>query len=130
MDYLFVNNSLSMNIRVNCILPGIFPSQLTTTDSSSDASALNDFAAKAAKRNTAGRAGRPEEIMGPCLLLSSKAGGYMNGGFLMVEGGRFMVSVRCRIFKVYTVILTPHRAALSTMASACRTIRMSTRSRW
>ncbi|KAL1905661.1 hypothetical protein Sste5344_008599, partial [Sporothrix stenoceras] len=61
---------------------GHLPSQLKTIDSSSDASAINDFAAKAAKRSTAGRAGRPEDIVGPCLMLSSKASGYMNGGFL------------------------------------------------
>ncbi|VUC30171.1 unnamed protein product [Clonostachys rosea] len=79
-----------MKIRVNCILPGIFPSEMTTTDKSSSQSTLNHFATAAAKRCTAGRAGNPEEIVGPCLMLSSKAGGYMNGGYLMVDGGRAM----------------------------------------
>ncbi|GAD97193.1 hypothetical protein ANI_1_1164034 [Paecilomyces variotii No. 5] len=79
-----------MKIRVNCILPGIFPSEMTTTDSTSNEMSLNHFAVSAAKRCTAGRAGYPEEIVGPCLMLSSKAGGYMNGGYLLVDGGRAM----------------------------------------
>ncbi|KAJ4233028.1 hypothetical protein NW759_001811 [Fusarium solani] len=79
-----------MRIRVNCILPGIFPTEMTTTDNTSNEASMNKFAVKAAKRCTAGRAGRPEEIVGPCLMLSSKAGGYMNGGHLIVEGGRLM----------------------------------------
>ncbi|GFZ46770.1 hypothetical protein JCM24511_03990 [Saitozyma sp. JCM 24511] len=79
-----------MKIRVNCILPGIFPTEMTTTNNTSDEGSMNKFAVKAAKRSTAGRAGRPEEIIGPCLMLSSKAGGYMNGGFLTLDGGRLM----------------------------------------
>ncbi|KAI8244636.1 hypothetical protein K4K57_002083 [Colletotrichum sp. SAR 10_99] len=79
-----------MKIRVNAVLPGIFPSEMTTTNKSSASASLNHFATAAAKRCTAGRAGLPEEIIGPCLMLSSKAGGYMNGGFIMVDGGRAM----------------------------------------
>lgn len=107
-----------MRIRVNCVLPGIFPSEMTTSDKSSSKSSLNHFATAAAKRCTAGkllfllksqargrneqlilifltpgRAGLPEEIVGPCLMLSSKAGGYMNGGYVMVDGGRAMVGL-------------------------------------
>jgi hypothetical protein len=54
-------------------------------------SRVRDPASKQTDKKS-GRAGRPEEIVGPCLMLSSKAGGYMNGGHLIVEGGRLMVS--------------------------------------
>ncbi|GKZ37957.1 hypothetical protein AbraIFM66950_009820 [Aspergillus brasiliensis] len=79
-----------MKVRVNCICPGIFPSEMTFADSANNADNLNPFAASAAKRAPAGRPGYPEEIVGPCLMLSSKAGGYMNGGYLLVDGGRAM----------------------------------------
>ncbi|PYH92065.1 NAD(P)-binding protein [Aspergillus ellipticus CBS 707.79] len=79
-----------IRIRVNFILPGIFPSEMTTTDSTSSHDTLNAFAVKAAKRCSAGRAGNPEEIVGPCLMLSARAGGYMNGTVVIIEGGRSM----------------------------------------
>lgn len=79
-----------MKIRINAVIPGIFPTEMTTTDNTCNPETLNKYATKAANRSTAGRAGRPEEIVGPCLMLASKAGGYMNGGHILVEGGRFM----------------------------------------
>ncbi|CAK38216.1 uncharacterized protein An03g02500 [Aspergillus niger] len=80
-----------MKVRVNCICPGIFPSEMTFADTTNNTDNLNPFAESAAKRAPAGRPGYPEEIVGPCLMLSSKAGGYMNGGYLLVDGGRAMV---------------------------------------
>lgn len=93
-----------MKIRVNTICPGIFPSEMTGTAPASSSAGeaslsnngdkhaytLTEQAAKAAARCTAGRAGRPEEMVAPCLMLSSPGGGYMNYALLTVDGGRLM----------------------------------------
>ncbi|WVQ97973.1 hypothetical protein IAU59_005093 [Kwoniella sp. CBS 9459] len=81
-----------MKIRVNTICPGIFPSEMTGKSASTEGHTYNmaDGAAKAAKRSTVGRPGNPEEIVGPVLLLSTKAGGYIDGAILTVDGGRLM----------------------------------------
>ena len=79
-----------MKIRVNTICPGIFPSDMTGVTSGKHEYNINHQAEKAAKRCTAGRPGRPEEMVGPVLMLSSPAGGYMNHALLTVDGGRLM----------------------------------------
>nr|XP_019047279.1 hypothetical protein I302_03888 [Kwoniella bestiolae CBS 10118]OCF26209.1 hypothetical protein I302_03888 [Kwoniella bestiolae CBS 10118] len=81
-----------MKIRVNTICPGIFPSEMTGKNESREGHEYNlaEGAAKAAKRSTAGRPGLPEEIVGPVLLLSTRAGGYIDGALLTVDGGRLM----------------------------------------
>ncbi|WWC67843.1 uncharacterized protein I206_101760 [Kwoniella pini CBS 10737] len=81
-----------LKIRVNTICPGIFPSEMTgkSDDGQGHEYNLAEGAAKAAKRSTVGRPGLPEEIVGPVLLLASKAGGYMDGALLTVDGGRLM----------------------------------------
>ncbi|CAK7211169.1 hypothetical protein SEUCBS140593_001078 [Sporothrix eucalyptigena] len=79
-----------MNIRVNTICPGIFPSEMTGTTAGKHSYDINHQAERAAKRSTAGRPGRPEEIVAPVLLLSSPGGAYMNCALLTVDGGRLM----------------------------------------
>ncbi|GAM38008.1 short-chain dehydrogenase [Talaromyces pinophilus] len=79
-----------MNIRVNTICPGIFPSEMTGVTAGKHEYNINHQAEKAALRSTAGRPGRPEEMIGPVLLLSSPGGGYMNCALLTVDGGRLM----------------------------------------
>ncbi|CAK7239461.1 MAG: hypothetical protein STHCBS139747_000892 [Sporothrix thermara] len=79
-----------MNIRVNTICPGIFPSEMTGTTAGKHSYDINHQAERAAKRCTAGRPGRPEEMVAPVLLLSSPGGAYMNCALLTVDGGRLM----------------------------------------
>ncbi len=66
---------------MNCIAPGPFLTDLPGR-------LLSDEQKKAfADRTALGRWGRPEELMGPALLLASEAGSYITGSVLSVDGG-------------------------------------------
>lgn len=70
------------NIRVNCIAPGLIKTDF--------AKALWDNP-DTLKRSLSGtplkRIGEPEEIAGAAVYLASKAGAYMTGQMLVVDGG-------------------------------------------
>ena len=68
-------------ITVNCIAPGPF---LTDLPMSVLTKAQQD---EFAERTALGRWGRPEELVGPILLLASEAGSYITGTTIMVDGG-------------------------------------------
>lgn len=69
-------------VRVNAIAPGWFPSEMTT-EMFTDASA----AAFLERNDPMARAGRPEELDGALLFLSSDASSYVTGHVLTVDGG-------------------------------------------
>jgi NAD(P)-dependent dehydrogenase (short-subunit alcohol dehydrogenase family) len=68
-------------ITVNCIAPGPFLTDLPASLLSQEQ--RDDFA----RRTALGRWGRPDELIGPALLLASDAGSYVTGTCLIVDGG-------------------------------------------
>ncbi len=68
-------------ITVNCIAPGPFLTDLPAGLLSPEEKQ------RAADRTALGRWGKPEEIVGPALLLASDAGSYITGSVLLVDGG-------------------------------------------
>ncbi|KAF5695081.1 gluconate 5-dehydrogenase [Fusarium denticulatum] len=68
-------------IRVNSISPGYMDTILNEGDG------LADHRAIWAKRTPFGRMGNPEELTGAVILLASKAGSYITGADILVDGG-------------------------------------------
>ncbi|KAK7464839.1 hypothetical protein VKT23_006045 [Stygiomarasmius scandens] len=71
-------------IRSNVLAPGVWPSEMTTSQTSDvklDPTAL-------ASTVPLQRAGTEEEMAGTILFLASRAGAYLNGSVFLVDGGR------------------------------------------
>ena len=68
------------HITVNAIAPGPFPSRLTDT--------LSDKVKKSVQTYIPlGRPGEPEDIQGLVVFLASRAGAYVNGATIPLDGG-------------------------------------------
>ena len=72
-------------IRANAILPGPFSNTEEAGANSVDAS--DPFLDRLAARTSLRRPGRPEELAGALLFLSSDASSYVTGHALVVDGG-------------------------------------------
>ncbi|CAI0647287.1 unnamed protein product [Colletotrichum noveboracense] len=70
-------------IRINAMSPGIVPSGMTPDDGTSNLRLADDTPAK--------RAGNEEDMVGCALWLMSKAGAFMDGKVVRVEGGRLLI---------------------------------------
>lgn len=70
----------SRNITVNAIAPGMFPSKMT-------AAILDQFLEEFLEQCPRGRLGEPEDIAGTVIYLTSRAGAYVTGAVLPVDGG-------------------------------------------
>jgi NAD(P)-dependent dehydrogenase (short-subunit alcohol dehydrogenase family) len=68
------------HITVNAIAPGPFPSRLTDTDSASVKKSVETCI-------PLGRHGTPADIEGLVVFLSSRAGAYVNGATIPLDGG-------------------------------------------
>lgn len=68
-------------IRVNSISPGYMDTILN------EGAGLEEHRREWRKRNPFGRMGQPEELTGAAILLASKAGNYITGADILVDGG-------------------------------------------
>jgi NAD(P)-dependent dehydrogenase (short-subunit alcohol dehydrogenase family) len=68
------------NITVNAIAPGVFPSEMTK-------STLEAYRTGRRAMAPLGRVGSPEDIAGAVVYLASRAGAYVTGAVLPVDGG-------------------------------------------
>jgi 2-deoxy-D-gluconate 3-dehydrogenase len=78
----FANEWASKGINVNGIAPGYI-----STDNTEALRADPERSSAILSRIPAGRWGEPEDFKGPILFLCSKAGEYVNGTILTVDGG-------------------------------------------
>jgi len=69
-------------IRVNCIAPGWFPSEMTAPWF-----AVPQFLARFRDTAPMTRIGDPDELLGPLLFLASDASSFVTGQVLVVDGG-------------------------------------------
>ena len=69
-------------IRVNALAPGYFPTAMNAT-MVAGTGRLEEMIAKIPM----GRAGEPEELIGPALFLASPAAAYVTGTSLALDGG-------------------------------------------
>ena len=68
------------HVTVNAIAPGPFPSQMTKF--------MFEMGEDVVAQNVPlGRAGRPDDVAGAALYLSSRAGSYLTGAIIPVDGG-------------------------------------------
>ncbi len=76
------DETAGQNIRVNCLAPGLIRSEASETT-------LGEAGlAAAAPGIPLRRVGEPEEIAGAVIFLASRAGAYVTGTTLWVDGGR------------------------------------------
>ena len=70
------------NVRVNCIAPG-----LVRTDFARALWENPETLKRSTARTPLGRIGEPDEIAGVAILLASRAGSFMTGQIVVVDGG-------------------------------------------
>ncbi|KAH0837445.1 hypothetical protein AYO21_08956 [Fonsecaea monophora] len=78
-----------LNIMVNCICPGVFPSRMTNFG-------MEKYLDTLLERQPTGRVGKPSDFAGLVLFLSSKASAHMTGNVLEIDGGSTLTGWRAK----------------------------------
>ena len=85
---VYLNQNFSPNIRVNAIAPGFFLTQQNYYLLVDEKTGGDTQRGKTIKDNTPmGRYGKPEELIGAVIWLSSNASSFVNGVVLPIDGG-------------------------------------------
>jgi NAD(P)-dependent dehydrogenase (short-subunit alcohol dehydrogenase family) len=79
-----------MNIMVNAICPGIFPSRMTNFG-------LEKYGDALASGQPAGRVGKPSDFGGLVLFLSSKGSAHITGNAIEMDGGATLTGWRGKV---------------------------------
>jgi len=69
-----------LNIMVNCVCPGVFPSRMSNYG-------IAKFSDKLLSNQPTGRMGKPEDFAGLVLFLSSTGGAHLTGNMIEIDGG-------------------------------------------
>jgi len=69
-----------LNIMVNCICPGVFPSRMSSFG-------ISKYADKLLENQPTGRFGKSEDFAGLVLFLSSYGGAHLTGNVIEIDGG-------------------------------------------
>eukprot|EP00747_Dinoflagellata_sp_TGD_P166853 gnl/TRDRNA2_/TRDRNA2_190310_c0_seq1.p1 gnl/TRDRNA2_/TRDRNA2_190310_c0~~gnl/TRDRNA2_/TRDRNA2_190310_c0_seq1.p1 ORF type:complete len:292 (-),score=59.38 gnl/TRDRNA2_/TRDRNA2_190310_c0_seq1:205-1038(-) len=81
MSEVLAGRLIDENITVNCVLPGAFQSRMMRAT-------IKAAGEDALGRNKVGRRiGMPADVGGTCLFLASRAGAWMTGAKLVLDGG-------------------------------------------
>ncbi|KAG6813579.1 hypothetical protein H0H92_009623 [Tricholoma furcatifolium] len=78
-----------IDVRVNAIAPGVYASEMTFDEIQPE---NVDRIGKGVSAVPAGRGGTAQEMAGTAVYLASRAGGYMNGQELVIDGGYIAVN--------------------------------------
>ncbi|KIW86794.1 uncharacterized protein Z519_12580 [Cladophialophora bantiana CBS 173.52] len=78
-----------LNIMVNCICPGVFPSRMTNFG-------INKYMDTLLERQPTGRVGKPSDFAGLVIFLSSQASAHMTGNVIEIDGGSTLTGWRAR----------------------------------
>ena len=76
-------------VTVNCLAPGWFK-----TEQNSNLFENSEWVSYIKERIPLGRVGRPNDLDGTCIFLSSDASAYVTGQTLLVDGGISVGAVR------------------------------------
>ncbi|ETI19820.1 hypothetical protein G647_08834 [Cladophialophora carrionii CBS 160.54] len=78
-----------LNIMVNCICPGVFPSRMTNFG-------IQKYMDTLLERQPTGRVGKPSDFAGLVLFLSSAASAHMTGNVIEIDGGSNLTGWRAK----------------------------------